>query len=115
MLSVLPGKNKEFWKRNYNCIYENRFHLGNYTNSIPDNNSFKLYSLVISDLIHREDITSLQRGMKKLIRKRKSNRFFDTTNEGLDEICKRIEKMDESLLSWYENTDFGLFEYLIFV
>lgn len=112
ILSLLPGKNNEFWKRNYKDIYENKFHLGiDYNNAIPDNNTFQLYSLVISDLIRREDIVSLKRGLKKLLKKRKSNRFLNFSHEGLDELCKKIEQMDASLLSWYNKTEFGIFEF----
>ena len=63
-------------------------------NSLPDNVLFDIYSMVVSDLIRRENIKQLQRGIKLLLLKRRSNRFWATPIEGLDEICKRIGQMD---------------------
>ena len=91
LLSILPGKRKTFWKDNYDTIYgDDLFYLKD-DNSLPDNAFFDMYSMVVSDLIRREDIKRLQRGVKLLLLKRRSNRFLLTPIEGLDEICKRIE------------------------
>lgn len=111
LLSILPGKRKTFWKNNYDTIYgDDHFYLKD-DNSLPDNAFFDMYSMVVSDLIRREDIKRLQRGIKLLLLKRRSNRFLSTPIEGLDEICKRIEQMDASLLAWYNVVDCGLFEF----
>lgn len=111
LLSILPGKRKIFWKNNYNTIYGyDHFNL-RYDNSLPDNAFFDMYSVVVSDLIRREDIKQLQKGVRLLLQKRCSNRFLVAPIEGLDEICKRIEQMDESLLAWYNVVDCGLFEF----
>ena len=111
LLSILPGKRKTFWKNNYNTIYGyDHFNLRD-DNSLPDNAFFDMYSIVVSDLIRREDIKQLQKGVRLLLQKRRSNRFMVTPIEGLDEICKRIEQMDESLLAWYNVVDCGLFEF----
>lgn len=111
LLTILPGKKKTFWKNNYNNIYEyDHFYLRD-DNSLPDNSFFDMYSIVVADLIRREDIKQLQKGIRLLLQKRRSNRFLVAPIEGLDEICKRIEQMDASLLTWYNTVDCGLFEF----
>ena len=67
-------------------------------------------SIYISDLIRREDIHKLQSGVKYLLKNRTSNRFLTAPN-GLEELCKKIDQMDSTLLCWYETTDCGIFEF----
>lgn len=110
MLSLLPGKRKEFWKDNYKMIFEDEYHFRSDDNSIPQDHFFSLYSIIVSDLIRREDIKQLQNGVRHLLMKRRSNRFITAGIEGLDEICKKIDQMDATLLSWYNTVDCGLFE-----
>lgn len=111
LLSFLPGKRGKYWKRNYQFIYGDKHYERNNNNSLPPNGSFKLYSVVVADLIRREDIKQLQNGIRYLLRKRRSNRFFAIAHEGLDEICDRIEHMDATLLSWYNTVECGIFEF----
>lgn len=111
ILSLLPGKRHEYWKNNYKWIYENEYYHKPDSNSIPENNTYQLCSLVVADLIRREDIGKLQKGVRILLKKRRSNRFLVAPHEGLDEICKKIEQMDASLLSWYNTMDCGHFEF----
>lgn len=111
LLSLLPGKRKTFWKNNYNNIYGyDHFDLRD-DNSLPDNSFCDIYSIVVADLIRREEIKQLQKGIRLLLQKRRSNRFLAAPIEGLDEICKRIEQMDSSLLAWYNVVECGLFEF----
>ena len=110
VLSFLPGKRGKYWRQSYQVIFGDVY-LGRDNNSLPSNGSFKLYSVVVADLIRREDIKQLQNGIRYLLKKRRSNRFLSIIHEGLDEICERIERMDASLLSWYDIVDCGLFEF----
>lgn len=111
LLSILPGKKREFWKNNYNNIFEYEYWEGRDDNSLPDDSFVDMYSIVVADLIRREDIKQLQKGIRLLLQKRRSNRFLTAPIEGLDEICKRIEQMDESLLAWYNVVECGLCEF----
>lgn len=110
ILSLLPGKRKEFWKDNYKMVFEDEYHFRSDDNSIPQDHFFALYSIIVSDLIRREDIKQLQNGVRHLLMKRRSNRFIIARIDGLDEICKKINQMDASLLSWYNTVDCGVFE-----
>ena len=111
ILSVLPTKRKKYWKNNYEYIYKNAYYHKGDDNSLSENASFDLYSVVVADLIRREDIKKVQKGIRLLLKKRRSNRFLAAPVDGLDEICKKIEQMDASLLSWYNTVDCGLFEF----
>lgn len=110
VLSILFTKKREFWKRNYEYIYKNEYYHKGDNNSLPENSIFDLDSIVIADLIRREDIKKLQKGVRLFLKKRMSNRFL-TPIEGLDEMCRKIEQMDASLLSWYSTVDCGFFEF----
>lgn len=111
LLSILPGKRKTFWKNHYNNIYRDDYFYHRDDNSLPEKSSFDMYSIVVADLIRREDIKQLQKGIRLLLQERRSNRFLIAPIKGLDEICKRIEQMDASLLTWYNIVDCGLFEF----
>ena len=80
-------------------------------NAIPENSFLNLDTIIIADLIHREDIKKLQKGIRQLLKKRRTTRFLYGHNDGLDEICSRIENMDSTLLSWYEKVECGIFEF----
>lgn len=111
MMSFLPGKRNSFWKNTYQMIYEDEYYHRPDDNSIPEKDTYQLYSLVVADLIRREDIGKIQKGIRYLLRNRRSNRFLAAPHEGLDEICKKIEQMDASLLSWYDTVNCGIFEF----
>ena len=110
LLSLLPGKKGKFQKQYFDYVFKNYHNLDKHDNSIPQNKMFNLYFVTISDLIRREDIHKLQSGVKYLLKNRTSNRFL-TASKGLEELCKKIDQMDSTLLCWYETTDCGIFEF----
>ena len=84
LLSILPGKRRKFWKSNYDNIFECDHWGLRDDNSLPDDSVFDMYSIVVADLIRREDINQLQKGIRVLLQKRRSNRFLTAPIEGLD-------------------------------
>ena len=82
-----------------------------YSNEIPKDGELELNQLAICDLVRREDIKSLQAGVRHLIKHRRANRFLGGSIDGLDEICRQIETMDSTLLSWYNKVECGIFEF----
>lgn len=111
VLSILPGKHKKFWKQNFELCFKERDIIKDYNNSLPEGKFLKLDQIVTADLIYREDIKKLQKGIRRLLKERRSSRFLGLPIEGLDEICSRLEKMDSALLSWYEEVRCGIFEF----
>lgn len=106
----LPGKHREHWKTNYEFIFADQSAVSHFDNSLPKGRFLKLNQIVTADIIYREDIKKLQKGVRCLLKKRRSNRFLGGSHEGLDEICSRLDKMDSSLLSWYEKVKCGVFD-----
>ena len=43
ILSLLPGKRKEFWKDNYKMVFEDEYHFRSDDNSIPQDHFIALY------------------------------------------------------------------------
>lgn len=107
---LLPGKHRERWKFYYEFIFANQSIAPHFDNSLPEGRFLKLDQIVTADLIYREDIKKLQKGIRCLLKERGSNRFLGILHEGLDEICSRLDKMDSSLLSWYEKVKCGVFD-----
>ena len=97
--SILPGTKHEFWKRNYEYIYCKQMHLRNRDNSLPNGHKLDLHSIIVADLIRREDIKQLQKGLKKLLLKQRSGKIINAFTTGLDELCNKIEQMDSTLPS----------------
>ena len=56
ILSILPGRNKKLWKRNYEDIFDNYYRIGDHDNSLPENHFMNLRTIITADLVHREDI-----------------------------------------------------------
>ncbi len=115
ILCKIPGKQKKYWSENYQLVYgDNSFekHIAEkYSNEIPKDGELELNQLAICDLVRREDIKSLQAGVRHLIKHRRANRFLGGSIDGLDEICRQIETMDSTLLSWYNKVECGIFEF----
>ena len=115
ILCKIPGKQKKYWSENYKLVYgDNSFEKymsEKYSNEIPKDGKLELNQLIICDLVRREDIKSLQAGVRYLIKHRRANRFLGGSIDGLDEMCRQIETMDSTLLSWYNKVECGIFEF----
>ena len=110
--SILPGKNREFFKRNYSLIFNNDYPFREADNSVPNGHFLKLNQFVTSDLICRDDIVSLQKGIRRLLKRhRAGDRFWAQPIEGLEEICSKIDAMDSTLPSWYDGIRCGVFDF----
>jgi hypothetical protein len=110
--SILPGKNRDYYRANYAFIYENKYLFDKFHNSIPKNHFLKLDCIVTSDLIYKEDIEKLQKGIRLLLQKyRAGHRFIGLPTSGLEEVCSNIEKMDSTLLRWRDRINCGVFDF----
>lgn len=115
ILRKIPGKQKKFWSNNYKFVYGDnsfvKYMAEEYSNEIPKDGKMELNQFVICDLVRREDIKLLQAGVRHLIKHKRANRFLGGNIDGLDEICRKIETMDSTLLSWYNKVECGIFEF----
>ena len=110
--SYFPGKHRNHYKTNYQNIFEDDYSFHNFNNGVPEGHWIKLEQIVTSDLVYREDIGKLQKGIRNLLKQHRSgDRFFGLPVDGLDEICKRIDRMDSVLLSGYDSCKCGIFDF----
>lgn len=115
ILRKIPGNQKKFWSNNYNLVYGKnsfvKYMAEKHSNEIPKDGKMELNQVIICDLVRREDIKSLQAGVRHLIKHKRANRFLGGNIDGLDKICRQIETMDSTLLSWYNKVECGIFEF----
>lgn len=110
--SIMPGKNKELWKNVYDILSRQDMGFTKFQNGIPENKYLKLQQIVTADLILREDMTKLQKGIIRLLKKHRSgDRFWALPIDSIEAICEKITKMDSTLLSWYNRIKCGVFDF----
>ena len=81
-------------------------------NALPQGHYIKLDLIIFADLIRREDIKALKKGIKTLLKTKRTSRFFTgQPHESIDSLLEKIDKMDRDRLSWYECLDFGVFDF----
>ena len=66
--------------------------------------------IVTSDLILRENIDQLKKGLVTLLKNNYSHKFFGLS-KSIDEITKDIEIMDDTLTRWYSSINVGRFDF----
>lgn len=106
---VFSNDDKE--KELYEDLYINK--LGFYKNSdnsLPVSNFYYLNSMSTCDLIRRDQINQLKKGLKYLLKNQRSKRYYNSFQEGITELNKRLENMDSSLSMWYNKINLGFFE-----
>ena len=110
--SLLPGKSKESRKYNYKQFVSNDFKLTNIENALPTGHYLTLDQFITADLIRREDLPKLQKGIRDLLMSRRTSKYFiGMPIEGVDEICDRLTRMNPSLLTWYNKVQCGVFDF----
>lgn len=110
--SLLPGIHRKYYKRCYANIFSKGDTRFGRDNSIPSGHFLNLEQIVTADLICRDDITNLQKGIRRLLKRhRAGDRFWTLPIESTEEICSRINSMDSTLLSWYDGFRCGIFDF----
>ena len=110
--SLLPGKFGESYKSSFDFLFKERYTFDKNVNSIPKGRFLRLDQIVTSDLIYREDIELLQKGIRALLKKyRAGHRFIGLPTKSLEEVCASIDKMDSMLPSWYNTVRCGVFDF----
>ena len=111
LLSLLPGKHKKFWKQNYEYVFRDNCYVGKTNNAIPKGKELFLDEIVTADLIKREDLKKLQSGLRCLLKKYRSGRYFTGPIEGTEKICSLIEEMETTLFNHNNCVRCGIFEF----
>ena len=103
-------KMRDFYKHSYdrNFVLKKPILKRNY--SIPKGKHCRPVSIVTSDLILRENLPQLKRGLVKLIKKHHSHKFLGGF-KSIEEILDIIENMDDTLTWSYSSIDAGRFDF----
>lgn len=73
---------------NYKDIAEGQPSFFHHDNSIPKDKYYKLHQIVVSDLVSRDDLGLLQKGLEKLIKKKIVFKVYGS--------CKRRNQSNDS-------------------
>lgn len=105
------GGMREFYKSSYKDHFGNpTFLFDKVDYSIPKDKYCIPTCLLTSDLILREEIPKLKKGLKKLIEKRYSHKFLGG-HLSIEEVLKSVENMDDTQTWRYTGIDVGRFDF----
>ncbi len=99
-------KNREF---EYS-IYENFHSLDRYNNSLPEGKYYKPTDIVLYDLVKKEDLPTLKKGLIKLFRKCYCHKYMwgGKSENDIDKLVNGLDQTINSGKSWYY---IGIFDY----
>lgn len=101
-------KQRKLW---YKQLFKDKCSIGKYTSfSIPKGKYYIPISIVATDLVAKENISVLKKGVKKLLLKYTSHKFFGR-QPSISEIFETIDEMDDTFTSWSTFVDCGRFDF----
>lgn len=103
-------KKKEFYDHLYTRHFKKQKTCFDHDYSIPYNKHCDPVCLLTSDLILRDDIPALKKGLVRLLRELTTHKYI-TINRSFDEIVKTIETMDDTLTWSSQSTRIGIFDF----
>ena len=107
----IPGKNQKNRQESYRMTFcDHRMGL-DFDNSIPEGKQLLLTNIFTSDLLLRENVQIIKKGLNRLLKELYSNRFITGGFDGVDDFLRKIEKMDSTLSVWYNSIECGPFEF----
>lgn len=89
-------------------IYQEEHFFDRYDNSLPEQYYFKPTDIIIYDLIRKEDLPKVKKGLVKLYKKCYSHKFLGSSRSEKD-IDRIIQDLDQTLYSvdsWYRTSLF---------
>lgn len=99
-------KNREF----AHSIFENYHSFDENNNSLPEKKYFKPTDIVLYDLIKKEDLPDVKKGLIKLLKKCYSHKYIwgGRSENDIDELISGLDQTLNSGKSWY---NIGYFDY----
>lgn len=108
--SLFNKDKRDYYKESYNRNFIEPWKFREIDLSIPDEMYFLPICIVTTDLVLREDIPRLKKGLKKMLIKYYSHKFLGGQSS-IEEIMKNIENMDDTLTSWYNSVNIGTLDF----
>lgn len=107
---TLNKEKRDQRKFNYNQSFVNMPKLMEKDLSIPVGKYYAPVCVITSDIVLREDIPKIKSGLIKLLKKHYSHKFLSHGNS-IEKILEIIDKMDDTLTSWYNSVEIGRFDF----
>lgn len=106
---LLFGEKRKKAENLYKFFAEDHF-LARKDNSLPEGKYFKPTDIIIYDLIQKEDLPKVKKGLIKLFRDCYSHKFFwgSSSNDDIDKLISQLDKTIHSGNSWFR---IGLFDF----
>lgn len=109
-LKHFARKMRDFYRYSYNRHFTAQATSSKHDYSIPKEKHCRPVSIVTSDLILRENLPQLKRGLVQLLKKHHSHKFLGGFNS-IERILNSVESMDDTLTWSYSSIDAGRFDF----
>lgn len=93
--TIIPGKQKKYWKRDYEFKFQDQSLFRLFDNKIPEDHYVQLFQFTTSDLILREDISQLKHGLNWLLmHQRPGDRFHALPIDTPEDVSRKIDECE---------------------
>ena len=105
---ILSFGNRRTQRASAYSIYRGDYHFHRNNNALPTKYYFRPTDIIIYDLIRKEDLSKVERGLIKLFRKCYSHKFIGgaRSEEDIDGIIEGLNQTLHSKDSWYRTSIF---------
>ena len=103
-------KMRDFYKYTYNRHFTKQATNPRHDYAIPEGKHCRPVALITSDLILRENLPQLKRGLVKLIKNHHSHKFLGGFRS-IEDVLDTVENMDDTLTWSYSSIDTGRFDF----
>lgn len=108
--TTINAKMREHRRIDYKNEFIEPFRFRNADSSIPTEKYLTPVCIITTDIILRENIPQLKKGIVKLLKRNYSHKYYGS-QRSIDEILSNVEKMDDTLTSWFNSIDVGRFDF----
>lgn len=108
--TTLDKKKRNWRKMDYEVNFRNPYRFKDKSSAIPNGKYCSPICAIMYDTVLREDIPQLKSGLKKLLKRNLSHKFFGNA-QSIDKIFTCIESMDDALTERYSWIHVGIFDF----
>lgn len=108
--TTFSKKKRNRSKMNYEINFRNPYRFRDKSSAIPNDKYCSPICAITYDTVLRENIPQLKSGLKKLLKRNLSHKFVGG-GQSLDKIFACIETMDDTLTTWHDWINVGIFDF----
>ena len=110
--STFPGKIGKRWKLYYDNLFDETSWTIHHENAVPTGKHVILDHFVTSDLVFREDVEKLHKGLKwLLLHHYPYGEFVSQPIQSVEEMDNKISEIDKDMSLWHSWNFIGLFDF----